>query len=387
MRYFMRFALAVALSVFLPLSALAQLYQTPAKQVLLVDADTGTVLFSKDADAKIPPASLAKLMTIDVIFAELAAGRLNLDDKFYVSENAWRTGGAVSGTSTMFANLGSDVPLDALLKGIIVQSANDGCIVVAEGLAGSEPEFAKLMNNRAKKIGMTGSNFVNSTGLPADGQTVTLSDMVKLSRNLINDYPQYYEYFAIPAFEWNKVNQRNRNPLLKMDIGVDGLKTGYTEASGYAIVTTAKRNGQRLIAALSGMESKRQRIEESRKLLDWGFRAFERLSLFGANEEITRLSVYGGEVPDISVVTKGPTDIYLPLANRDNLKGRVTYNGPLVPPINQGEKIATLQIWIGDEKSQEVDLYAGESVEKGPIHRQAIDAAKELLFGWIRFND
>ena len=387
MRCRSQFILAIAISICFPVAAFAQLYQTPAEQVLLMDADTGTILFSKNADKKAPPASIAKLMTVNIVFAELKAARLKLDDKFFVSENAWRTGGAVSGVSSMFAKLGSDIPLEDLLKGIIVQSANDACIVIAEGLAGSEAAFANLMNNRARKLEMTSSNFVNSTGLPATGQAITMTDMVKLGRNLIDAFPEYFSLFSVPEFEWNKVNHRNDNPLLRMDIGVDGFDTGYSEEAGYSILVTAQRNGQRLIAALGGMGSKRQRIEESRKILDWGFRAFERLKLFGKDEEIVRLPVYGGTTPEVGAVTNGETDIFLPLANRESMKGRVVYEGPLMPPISRGDKLGKLQIWIGNDMSQEVDLYASESVEKGPIHRQAIDAAKELLFGWIRFSE
>ena len=361
----------------------AQLYNTPAKQALLLDADTGTVLFAKEPDARIPPASLAKLMTMEVVFDQLKTGKLSLQDKFFVSENAWRKGGASSGGSTMFAKLNSEIPLEDLIRGVIVQSANDGCIIIAEGLAGSESAFAGLMNERARKLGLTGSYFTNSTGLPDESQYVSIRDLAKLAQHMIREYPQFYKYYSEPEFEWNKILQRNRNPLLKMNIGADGMKTGFTEASGYGIVGTAIRNNQRLIAVLSGMESKRQRAEESRKILDWGFRAFEKFSLFEDGEIIGRANVYGGETPGVGVVGNGPVEIYLPIGNRDKLKARIVYTGPLIPPVSQGEKIATLKVWIGDELSQETDLYAAETVEKGGIQRQAIDAVKELLFGWL----
>ena len=380
---FMRRLLIVVALVFFTSPALSQLYQTPAKQALLLDADTGTVLFAKEPDTKIPPASLAKLMTMEVVFNQLRSGNLSLDDKFFVSENAWRNGGASSGGSTMFAKLNSEIRLEDLIRGVIVQSANDGCIIIAEGLAGSEAAFSGLMNERARALGLDGSYFTNSTGLPDEKQFVSLRDLAKLSQHMIREYPEYYRYYKEPEFEWNNILQRNRNPLLRMDIGADGMKTGYTEASGYAIVGTAIRGRQRLIAVLGGMTSKRQRSEESRKILDWGFRAFEKLSLFGADEVIGKANVYGGAKPGVDVTGDGPVEIYLPIGNRDKLKARIVYKGPLLPPVEAGARVATLKVWIGDELSQETPLYAAETVEKGGLQRQAVDALKELLFGWL----
>ena len=363
--------------------AQSQLYSTPAEQALLLDADTGSILFSKSPDTKIPPASLAKLMTMEVVFHNLKNGKLTLQDKFYVSENAWRSGGANSGGSTMFAELNSEIPLEDLIRGIIVQSANDGCIIIAEGMAGSEQAFAGLMNERARRIGLTNSNFTNSTGLPDEAQYVSLRDLSKLARYIIREYPQYYRYYKEAEFEWNNIKQSNRNPLLKMNIGADGMKTGYTEASGFAIVGTAVREDKRLITVLSGMTSKRQRAEEARKILDWGFRAFEKISLFDTNEIIGQANVYGGEKSGVDVVGKGPVEIYLPIGNRDKLRARIVYTGPLLPPVEEGQKVATLKVWIGDELSQETQLYAAETVEQGGIKRRATDAIKELLFGWL----
>jgi len=363
--------------------SIAQIYSTPAKQALLMDAETGTILYSKLPDTRIPPASLAKIMTMEVVFNQLKNGKLKLDDKFFVSENAWRKGGTNSGGSTMFAKLNSEIPLEDLIRGVVIQSANDGSIIIAEGLAGSEQAFSSLMNQRARALGLSGSNFVNSTGLPDDNQYVTLRDLAKLAKHVIASYPQYYKYYSEEAFEWNNINQRNRNPLLKNDIGADGMKTGYTEASGYAIVGSAVRDGKRLITVLSGMESKSQRAEEARKILDWGFRAFEKISLFEEGEIIGQASVYGGEKSGVDVIGKGAVDIYMPIGNRDKLKARIIYTGPLMPPVEQGAKIATLKVWIGDELSQETQLYAAERVDKGGLKRQAIDAVKELLFGWL----
>lgn len=378
--YFLAFTLL--LLVFIE-PANAQLYQTKAKQALLMDADTGTVLFSKEADTRIPPASLAKIMTIEVVFNKVKSGSLKLDDKFFVSENAWRNGGAASGGSTMFAELNSEIELQDLIRGIIIQSANDGSMIVAEGLSGSEDIFADLMNDRARAIGLENSNFVNSTGLPAENQYVSIRDLAKLAQFVIREYPSLYSIYKEPSFEWNRILQRNRNPLLAMDIGADGMKTGYTEASGYAIVGSAVRNGQRLIAVLSGMESKEQRAEEARKILDWGFRAFEKVSIFKEGEVLGQASVYGGKKPKVNLVGKGAVEIYLPIANRDRLKARIVYNGPLMPPLEKGTNVARLKISVGDDITQEIELYAAETVEKGGLQRQSIDALKELLFGWL----
>jgi len=361
----------------------AQGFSSKAPQAMLLDADTGTVLFAKEIDTRIPPASLAKLMTMEVVFNRLKEGTLSLSDKFFVSENAWRNGGANSGGSTMFAKLNSEIALEDLIKGVIVQSANDGSIVIAEGLAGTEETFASLMNERARKIGLTGSNFANSNGLPNENQYVTIADLAKLARHIIKEYPQYYQYYKLPEFEWNKINQRNRNPLLSMGIEADGMKTGYTEESGYAIVGSAVRDGQRLIAVLSGMTSKKQRSEEARKILDWGFRAFERLNLFDEKAVVGNVPVYGGEISSVEVTGNGPIEIYLPVGNRDKLRARISYNYPLLPPIKAGTEIAKLKIWIGDTQSQETPLYATRDVEKGAISRRAMDALTELLTGWI----
>ncbi|MCF6322076.1 MAG: D-alanyl-D-alanine carboxypeptidase [Rhizobiaceae bacterium] len=365
-------------------TASAQIYSTSAKQALLIDADTNTVLFAKDHEVKIPPASLAKMMTMEVVFNALKSGGLTLDDVFFISENAWRKGGTSSGGSTMFAKLNSEIRLEDLMRGVIIQSGNDASIAIAEGMAGSEEAFAGLMNERARKIGLKQSNFRNSTGLPDPEQYVTLNDLGLLARRIIKNYPQYYAYYSEPDFTWNKIKQRNRNPLLKNVIGADGMKTGFTEESGYAIVGSAMREGKRLIAVLSGMTSKRQRAEEARKLLDWGFRAFEKIELYASGEIIGEADVYGGE-NDLPVVGKGAVSIYVPIGNRDKLRARISYTGPLVPPIKQGAQVAVLKVWIGDTLSQETPLYAAQDVEQGTLTKRATDAIKELLLGRLNF--
>ncbi len=362
----------------------AQLFETRANEAFMIDADTGTILFSKNADEPVPPASLAKLMTIEVVFHAIETGRLSLDDKFYVSENAWRKGGAGSGGSTMFAEVKSEIPLEDLIQGVIVQSANDGCIVIAEGMAGSEENFAKLMTDRARELGLTKSVFKNATGLPAEGQVVTMHELVLLARHIWQEYPDLYKYFSEPDFTWNGIKQRNRNPLLGMDIGADGLKTGHTEESGYGIVGSIVRGDRRLFVAMSGMSTADQRAEEARKILDWGMRAFEKTKLFDAGEIIGEAKVYGGEKRGVELKANGPLSIFVPITNRDRLKARVVYQGPVQAPVEEGSQVGALKVWIGDTLSQETPVYAAETVGKGAIYQRALDALEELMVGWMR---
>ncbi|MDN2564654.1 D-alanyl-D-alanine carboxypeptidase [Aquibium sp. A9E412] len=365
-------------------SAAAQLFETKAQTAYMIDAETGTVLFSKDPDEPMPPASLAKMMTMEVVFHAIKTGRLSLDDAFYVSEYAWRTGGAASGGSTMFAEVNSSITLENLIQGVIVQSANDGCIIIAEGMAGSEANFAQLMTDRARAIGLETSVFKNSTGLPAEGQFVTARELAELGLHIWREYPDFYAYYAQPEFTWNGITQRNRNPLLRMDIGADGMKTGYTEESGYGIVGSVQRKDRRLFVAMGGMQSAEQRAEEARKILDWGIRAFERNEIFADGEIVGEASLYGGEKAGVALKARGPISIFVPITNRDRLIARIVYDGPVEAPVEAGAEIGHLKVWIGDTLSQETPLYAAESVGRGPLHRRALDALQELLVGWLR---
>jgi len=362
----------------------SQLFETRAKQAVMIDAETGTILYSKDADKLIPPASLAKLMTMEVVFHALKVGRLSMDDKFAVSENAWKKGGAKAGGSTMFAKVKSQIRVEDLIKAVIIQSANDACITLAEGLAGTEENFATLMTERARQIGLTKSIFKNSNGLPAEGQLVTMRELAMLGRHIWQEYPEYYRFYGEREFTWNKITQPNRNPLLGMEIGADGMKTGYTDASGYAIVGSVQRNGNRVFAAMSGMTSEQERAEESRKLLEWGLRAFEKSKLFDADEVIGEAQVFGGAKSGVALKAKGPISIFIPLTNTDRLVARIVYRGPLTAPVKEGTPVGVLKIWIGDNMSQETPLYAAETVELGTLQQRALDAVGELMVGWLR---
>ncbi|MFC5386768.1 D-alanyl-D-alanine carboxypeptidase family protein [Aquamicrobium segne] len=362
----------------------AQQFETKAAQAFMVDGETGSVLFAKDADAPIQPASLAKLMTLEMAFDALRSGRLRLDDTFVVSENAWRTGGAPSRTSTMFAAVRSSIPLEDILRGIAVQAANDGCIIIAEGLAGSEDSFAFQMTERARKLGLQKSTFVNSTGLPAEGQQTTVRELVQLSRHLQQTYPDYYMLFQETEFTWNKITQRNRNPLLAMDIGAEGLAVGASEQNGFAIVGAIQQNGRRVFAALSGLASDRERAEEARKLLEWGLRSFQKTQVFAMDEVVGEAQVYGGVKSGVSLKAEGPVELLLPNTSRDRVTARIVYQGPLPAPVEKGQPVGVLRIWIGDTLSQEMPLHAAETVEVGELHNRAFDALKELAIGWLR---
>lgn len=376
--------LGTALLVLSALPAAAQLFETKAATAFMIDAETGTVLFAKQADKPIQPASLAKLMTLEMAFNAVKSGRMTLNDTFVVSENAWRKGGAPSGTSTMFAALKSAIRLEDLMKGIAVQAANDGCIIIAEGFAGSEGNFALQMNERAREIGMPISTFVNATGLPADGQKTTVREMTQLALRLSREYPQFYPYFALKDFTWNKITQRNRNPLLAMDAGAEGLAVGASEQDGFAIVGALNQSGRRVIAAMSGLANDRERSEESRKLLEWGLRAFEKTEVFAKDEVVGEATVFGGAKSGVALKAKGAVELLLPIANRDKVTARIVYNGPLPAPVEAGQPVGTLRVWIGDTLSQETPVFAAETVEVGSLPRRAADAVKELAVGWLR---
>jgi D-alanyl-D-alanine carboxypeptidase (penicillin-binding protein 5/6) len=362
--------------------ASAQRFETRAAHALLMDAETETVLFQHEADKAMPPASMAKLMTAAVIFDAVKSGRLSLEDEFLISEDAWRRGGAPSGGSTMFAKLGSSIKLADLIRGIIIHSANDACIAVAEGMAGSEPIFADMMNEEARKLDLAGSHFTNATGLPDAQQYMTARDLAKLANHLIRDFPEFYKIYGETEFTWNKITQRNRNPLLDMNIGADGLKTGFTEEAGYGLVGSAVRDGQRLIVVVGGTKTEKERAEEARKLLDWGFRAFERSTLFDAGEVVADAKVFGGSQRSVGLVGKGPIELLLPRGSRDLIKARVVYEGPVSAPVEEGQRIGVLRVTIGDDLTKETPLYAATFVGTGTVPQRAVDGLEELLLGW-----
>jgi D-alanyl-D-alanine carboxypeptidase (penicillin-binding protein 5/6) len=381
-----RFAVALLCVVALLGSrgALAQSFQTLAQQAILVDASSGTVLFEKNADDLMAPASMAKTMTVEVIFHEMQEGRLSLDSEFTISENAWRKGGGGSGGSAMFAQVNSTIKLSDLLRGIIVQSGNDASIAVAEGIAGTEENFARMMTNRARELGMTRSTFRNATGYGHPEQKVTARDLAKLAIHIIETYPELYKIFGEREFTWNRIRQQNRNPLLAMDIGADGLKTGNIDESGYGLTASAVQNGQRLVLVVNGLKSSRDRATESRKLLEWGFRAFEARPLFAAGETVGEAQVFGGDRRSLPLVSPKPVQLLLPRGSGDRIVARIVYTGPLRAPIKAGDQVARLQVTRGDTQALDIPLYAGEDVAVGTLSQRAFDGLLEFGTGWIR---
>lgn len=358
-------------------------FETTAAQAYLVDAETGTVLLAKNEDVPVPPASMAKLMTARVVFEALAKGTLTAGTEFPVSEHAWRTGGAPSGTSTMFAALNSRVAVSDLLQGLTVQLANDACIILAEGLSGSEEAFAARMTEEGRRIGLTASVYRNATGLPQPENTTTMRDLVRLSRYIQSTYPQQFALYAQPEFSWNKIKQRNRNPLVFAVSGVDGFVTGFAEGYGFSITATMERDGRRVFLALGGLATDKERAEETRRVLEWSMTAFVSKRLFTANETIGEASVYGGAQTSVPLVTKDPVDVLVPSDNAGRLNARVVYRWPLPMPVRAGDPAGTLTISMGDRVLREVPLFAGNAVETGSLVRRSTDALQELLFFWL----
>jgi D-alanyl-D-alanine carboxypeptidase (penicillin-binding protein 5/6) len=363
--------------------ALAQEFDTKAKFALLMDYDTGTVLYSKNADAQLEPASMAKLMTLAVVFTYLQQKKLSLDDEFFISEHAWRDGGARSGGSTMFAELNSKIRVEDLIKSVIIQSGNDAAIALAEGIGGTEQTFAGIENQMAKQIGLTGSHFTNATGLPDPDQYSSAHDLAILSRYIIKTFPEYYPIFAMPDFTWNKIRQPNRNSLLEVGIGVDGLKTGHTEESGYGEVVSAPNDGRRLIAVLHGLKTMKERAEEARKLITWGMRGFELIPVYPKGKVVAYANVFGGDKPSVGLVGKDKIDLFVPKGASNCPSATVTYRGPLRPPVQEGQELAKLHVFCDGKEVQQSPLYAEETVEQGDIFRRSADAAKQLLLGWL----
>ncbi|HYC18161.1 MAG TPA: D-alanyl-D-alanine carboxypeptidase family protein [Pseudolabrys sp.] len=355
-----------------------------APHAILIDAENGSVLFERDADRMIFPASLAKLMTAEYVFNEIKEGRLKLTDEFMVSENAWRRGGAPSHGSTMFAAIYSKVPVDDLIHAMLIQSANDACIVLAEGLAGNEADFGAKLTARARTIGLEKSVFTNSNGLPDPGEQVTTRELAVLARHIIRTYPDFYKLFSQPDFTWNKIRQQNRNPLLGSMTGADGLKTGYTREAGYGLVGSAVQNGLRLIVVVNGINTDKERADEAKKLLEWGFRNFEQRVLFAEGQTIGAAKVFGGASSRVSLVADGVVRVMLPKTGPDKLIARIVYQGPVPAPVTEGTRIGNVKVWRNDNLILSMPLKAAESVGKGNMPQRAFDAVTEMIIALFR---
>lgn len=377
-----RFALLMALlgaSVLLPRMAFA--FDTSAEYAVLMDYETGEVLWGKNPDEQMHPASMSKLMTLEMLFTALRNGSVSMDDEFKISEHAWRAGGAASGSSTMFADLNTTVPVHAILRGIIVQSGNDACIATAEALSGSESAFATAMTERGKEIGLENSIFANSTGWPDDNHLMTARDLAILARHLIMEFPEYYPIFKETDYTWNGIKQGNRNPALYLDPSVDGLKTGHTEASGYGLTASAKRGDQRLVLVLNGLASEKARADESVRILDWGFRSFKQYKLFEAGTPIENAPVWQGTYAEVPLVSQTDVSAILSIEQRRDMKVSIVYESPIMAPVAAGQRIGTLKVEAPEMPVKEFPLVAGGAVERLGLFGRAMDALKHMILG------
>lgn len=368
------FIAALGLALIRPAAAL----DTDAREAVLIDMTTGTVLLEKDADAPMPPSSMSKLMTVYVVFEMLQEGRLALDDEFHVSEKAWSKQG-----SKMFVDIDSKVSIEDLLRGVIVQSGNDACIVLAEGIAGTEEDFAELLNEKAKELGMTGSHFTNASGWPDPEHYMTAHDLAILAAALITKFPEYYGYFAELTFTYNDIKQGNRNPLLYKDLGADGLKTGHTEDAGYGLTASAKRGDRRLVLVINGLGSVQARADEAQRLLAWGFRDFDAFKLAEAGAEIGDVKVWQGEQATVPVAVDRDVLVTLPRDARDKVKATIVYEGPLEAPVEQGTQVATLRLEAPEVKTIEVPLRTTAAVARLGFFGRVMHSAREMVFGGL----
>ena len=355
-----------------------------APTAILIEANSGSVLFEKNADELRAPSSMMKLMTAETVFHAIKQGEVKLTDEYRISENAWRKGGAPSGGSTMFAAIHSKISVDDLLHGAIIHSGNDACIALAEGIAGNERIFADMMTKRARELGLTQSTFANSNGLPDPGNKMTVRELAKLARYVVQTYPDLYKLFGEREFTWNKIRQQNRNPLLLSLEGADGLKTGFTKEGGYGMVGSAVQNGLRLIVVVNGLDDPDDRASEAKKMLEWGFRNFEARTLFAPQQLVGYAKVFGGESRSVKLASPEPIKVMVQKNGTDKLIARVIYSGPVRAPIEAGQPVGVVRVWRGTNVAMEAPVFAAEPVGKGSTMRRAIDGASELVIGMFR---
>ena len=351
--------------------------ETAAKQALIVDYQTGSVLLEKDADVPVHPASMTKLMTLYLLFDQLKQGKLSMDDTFRVSENAWARGQNVE--SNMFVALDSSVRIEDLIRGIAIQSGNDACKVVAEGIAGSEEAFAKMMNKKAEELGLTNSHFVNSDGVEDPEHLMTARDILKLSEHVYADFPEYYHYFAEKEFTYNDIVQQNRNLLLHKDLGVDGLKTGHLSVSGYGVAISAEQNGRRIFMVVHGLESMKQRAEETTRLVEWAFQSFRNVKLATAGATLAEAPVWYGNANDVPLTVAKDLFATLPKGSEEEIQAKAVFEGPIQAPVAAGQEIGKLVI-TSTSGTTEVPLVAGTAVERVGFFGHIFATLKYLVF-------
>ncbi|WP_313978783.1 D-alanyl-D-alanine carboxypeptidase family protein [Iodidimonas nitroreducens] len=370
-----------------PLAAVAQGLETSARHALLMEMETGDVLFSKDPETPFPPASMSKMMTVYLAFDQIRAGSLSLDDTTRVSDEAWRRWAGTE-ASLMFLGAGEEVSVKQLLYGIIVSSGNDACTVLAEMMSGTEDAFALWMNEKAAEIGMSNSQFKNASGWPADGQYTTAHDLATLAEKTIRNFPELYEIYAEKSFTHGKdfrtgeaITQSNRNPLIYRMDGADGLKTGHTEAAGYGLTGSAIRNGRRLIVVVAGLDSVSARARESQSLLEYGFRAFDTYSIFDAGDQIGEADVWLGKSGKVPLIVQDPLKLTLSRRDRTALEMVLRYDNPIPSPIEKGQPVATVTLSAPDLGERQIPVLAGESIEPVSGFGRIGAALDYLLFG------
>lgn len=355
--------------------------ETQARNAILMDYDTGQYLYVKDHEKMVPPASMSKLMTVNMIFEKLKDGSLSLDDTFTVSERAWKLGGAASGGSTMFLKIGEKVRVEDILKGILIQSGNDACIVAAENLAGSEDDFAEMMNKRARELGLNNSSFANSTGLPHPDQKMSVEDLAKLARHIIKEFPEFYHIFSEKYYTHNNITQGNRNPLLYSMPNADGLKTGHTEEAGFCLTASAKKGERRLIEVMTGMNSNKERSEEAERLMEWGFREFNNYNLLNKGQEIAEIPVVFGNEKEVRLVVPETVKRTLKKSQASKIKMTAVYDKPVKAPVAAGDKLGEVRIELDGQEMENVPLVADRNIEKLGFFGRIGQNLKYLLFG------
>lgn len=351
--------------------------ETAAQQALIVDYQTGSVLLEKNADTPVHPASMTKLMTLYLLFDQLKQGKLSLDDTFTVSESAWARGQSVE--SNMFVALGSSVRIEDLIRGIAIQSGNDACKVIAEGIAGSEAAFVDLMNRKAAEIGLTDTHFTNSDGIEDADHLMTARDIVRLAEHVYADFPEYYHYFSEREFVYNNIRQGNRNPLLYKNIGVDGLKTGHLSVSGFGLVASAERNGRRVFMLVHGLPSMQSRSDESGRLIDWAFQSFQNVKLANAGDTLEEAPVWYGAADMVPLTVAKDLFATLPKGHQQEIQAKAIFEGPIQAPIAAGQPLGKLLI-TSSSGSTEVPLVAGAAVEPAGFFGHILATLKYLIF-------
>ena len=356
-------------------------FETAARNAILMDYDTGEYLFEKNIAESVPPASMSKLMTVYILMSKIKDGSIKLDDTFSVSENAWRKGGAATGGSTMFLSIGDNVSVENLIKGIVIQSGNDACIVVAENVAGSEDDFVILMNKTAKKLGLKNSHFENATGLPHPDHRMSMEDLAILARHIIKEFPELYHYFSQKEFVYNNIKQGNRNPLLYTMKGADGLKTGHTEEAGFCLAASATKGERRLIEVMSGMSSNRERSEEAERLMSWGFREFNNFKILAKGQTVAVAKVWYGKEDSVNLTVADDVLKTVHMSQQDNVKATAEFDEPVKAPIKAGQEIGTIKIEIDGQSPLNVPLIAANDVSETGMLGKFWANVKYFIFG------